>query len=265
VALPAHAPRTAITGFNSYFAYQQAIGDRVVVPWIAARFSLAGKTVADFGAHEGGMLDAFRDVGADAGVGIEINEAIVLGSPFRQDEKFRLEIADLTAFVPGLRAYDVIVIHDVLEHVPGLSKVLSAAAGAVAPGGRIFVSFPPYYSMMGGHQQLARSRARLIPWLHYLPEPAFLRVARPGNTEYLSAADALDDMLSVRRTRLTIRRAERAFAEAGLVVEAREFFVLRPEYTVRYGWPTVRAGALGRMPLVREAVVNGAFYLLSAA
>ena len=265
MAIPAHAARTAITGFNSYFAYQQAVGDRVVAPWIEARFPLAGKRVADFGAHEGGMLDAFRDVGADAGVGIEINEAIVRGSPFRQDESFRLEIADLTAFAPGVRAYDVIVMHDVLEHVPGLSKVLSAAAGALAPGGRVFASFPPYYSMMGGHQQLARSGARLIPWVHYLPERAFLRVAKPGDTEYLTAADALDDMLSVRSTRLTIRRAERAFAEAGLVVEAREFFLLRPEYTVRYGWPTVRARGLGRVPLVREAVVNGAFYLLSAA
>jgi SAM-dependent methyltransferase len=255
---------TWITGGASYYDYQYEVGSRVVVPWLRDRFRVEGRTVADFGAHGGGMLDALRTAGAASGVGIEINRAIVEASPFRPSEGFRLEVADLTALDQEVRLYDLILLHDVLEHVPDGTAVLETAARSLAPGGRVFVSFPPYYSMVGGHQHLARGWARAVPWIHYLPERAFLRLARPADNEYMSAGDSLDDMLSVRRTRLTLGRAERAFARVGLVAADEELFLSRPEYTLRYGWPTVRAGLVGRTPVVREAFVNGAFYLLAA-
>jgi SAM-dependent methyltransferase len=257
--------REWITGGASYYEYQYSVGERVVGPWLRERMVIAGKAVADFGAHGGGMLDALRAAGAASGVGLEINPAIVESSPFQPSDGFRLEVADLTALGPDGEKYDLVVLHDVLEHVPAAAAVLAAAERSLAPGGRVFVSFPPYYSMVGGHQHLARGWARAVPWVHYLPERAFVRLARPSDNEYMSARDSLDDMLSVRRTRLTLRKAERAFARAGLVVADSDLFVSRPEYTVRYGWPTVRAGVLGRLPAVREALVNGAFYLLAAA
>ena len=256
--------RALVTGGPSYFDYQRRVGEEIVVPWLRARTAVDGKSVGDFGCHGGGMLDAFRAAGASSGVGIEINEQIVAASPFESDDAFRLEVADLTALDGNRYAFDLILLHDVLEHVVDYGAVLRAAARCLAPGGCVFVSFPPYYSMVGGHQHLAASWARLAPYVHFLPERVFLRVAAPADNEYMSRSDSLDDMLSVRRTRLSLRKAERAFAEAALVVEAAELFVLRPEYTLRYGWPTLRAGVLGRVPGVRELVVNGAFYLLRA-
>jgi SAM-dependent methyltransferase len=248
----------------SYYDYQYAVGEQIVIPWIRKRVPIDGSTVADFGAHAGGVLDAFRAAGASSGMGYEINEDIVRASRFRDDEDFRLEVADLATFDPSELSYELIVLHDVLEHVPAVSAVLAAAAQSLAPRGRIFVSFPPYYSMVGGHQHLARGWARILPWIHYLPERLFFRVARPSDNEYMTETDSLDDMVSVRSTRLTLRKAERAFADAGLAVIDREHFLSRPEYTIRYGWPTVTARRVGRIPVLREAVVNGAFYLLAA-
>ena len=49
-------------------------------------------------------------------------------------------------------------------------------------------------------------------------------------------------MLSVRRTRLTLSAAERAFAAAGFEVVERELFLVRPEYTVRYGLDATAGG-----------------------
>jgi SAM-dependent methyltransferase len=254
-----------ITGGSSYYDYQYSVGERVVAPWINAHVPIAGRSVADFGAHAGGMLDALRAAGASSGVGFEINETIVASSPFRSSDGFRLEVADLTTLDPVGHSYDLIVLHDVLEHVPGSMNVLAAALRSLAPGGRVFVSFPPYYSMVGGHQHLARGVARCVPWVHYLPERVFFRVARPVDNEYMSEQDSLDDMLSVRRTRLTLGKAERAFSQVGLAVSAMELYISRPEYAVRYGWPTIRARFAGRVPVAREALVNGAFYLLAAA
>ena len=256
--------RELITGGVSYFEYQRAVGEQVVVPWIRRRMPIEGRRVGDFGAHAGGMLEAFRAAGAMSGIGFEINAEIVRESPFRMDENFRLVVTDLTELEPPAQSFDLIVLHDVLEHIPDTSSVLEVARRALAADGRIFVSFPPYYSMVGGHQHLAEGWVRLAPWIHYLPDGLFFRVASPGDNEYMSEQDSLDDMVSVRRTRLTMRKAERAFREAGLAIADSEHFVSRPEYTVRYGWPTIGADPLRRIPLVREAFVNGAFYLLAA-
>jgi SAM-dependent methyltransferase len=256
-------PAAWITGGASYYDYQRVIGERVVIPWLRTKVPIIGIAVADFGAHAGGMLEAFRAAAATSGVGFEINEAIVRSSPFQPSDGFHLEVGDVTQHTPGPGSFDLVVLHDVLEHVPASAAILAATAGSLVPGGHVFVSFPPYYSMVGGHQHLARGRARAIPWIHYLPERVFFRVARPGDNEYMSETDSIGDMLSVRRTRLTLRKAERAFAAAGLRVVEATFYVSRPEYTVRYGWPTIRAGVVGRLPIAREVFVNGAFYLLA--
>ena len=148
-----------------------------------------------------------------------------------------------------------------LEHIPARVDALAAARRALRPGGHVFVSFPPYYSGFGGHQQLAHGRARLVPFVHLLPERLFLRVARPAANEYMTAEGAYEDLLSVRRTKLTLGEVERAFAEAGLELVDRELFLVRPQHAVRYDVKTRTAGVLGRLPGVRELAVNGAFYL----
>lgn len=257
--------REIVTGGLDYFEYQVVVARRVVVPWLAARMTLEGARVGDFGCHEGGMLEGLRDSAVASAVGFEINDDVVRSSPFVADERFRIELADLTSLRHGEPEFDLILLHDVLEHVVDCGAVLDAARRFLAPGGRIFVSFPPYWSPYGGHQHLASTWARATPYVHYLPERTFLRLARPADNEYMARADSLDDMVSVRRTKLSLWKAERAFAGSGLGVVDKELFLLRPEYTVRYGAPTIGAGILGRIPGVREVVVNGAFYLLAAA
>ncbi len=197
-------------------------------------------------------------------LGLELSEEVVASSPFVADERFRLEVADLMTLETGEPRFDLVVLHDVLEHIPDYDRALHMIRRSLRAEGHVFVSFPPYYSAFGGHQQLARGRARFVPFTHYLPARIFFRVARPGEQEYMTAAGALEDMLSVRRTRLTLSVAERAFSRAGFEVEERELFLVRPEYTVRYGLASRTAGLLGRIPVAREALVNGAFYLLRA-
>jgi SAM-dependent methyltransferase len=258
--------RTVLPRGLTYFEYQRLVCSEVVLPWLAARLDLSGLDVGDFGAHEGGMLDALRESGLVASAtGIELSADIVEGSPFVADERFRLEVGDVMRRDAATPSFDLILLHDVLEHIPERDAALGSIADSLTPGGHLFLTFPPYYSAFGGHQQLAAGRVRSLPFLHLLPRRAFFRVARPSANEYMSAENALVDMLSVRRTRLTLGKAERSLAKAGFDVVARELFVVRPEYTVRYGMKQRGAGVLGRIPLVRELVVNGAFYLARLA
>ena len=256
------SPRTLLGGL-SYFEYQQRVCRDVVIPWLAKHVPLAGRHVGDFGAHHGGMVHALRESGiVAAAVGLELSEEIVSSSPFVADDRFRLEVADVTSLGDEVDHFDLILLHDVLEHMPDLDRSIHAVRDQLRPGGRVFVSFPPYYSAFGGHQQLARGPARNVPFIHVLPTTLFLHLAQPGEQEYMSARGSLADMLSVRRARLTLGKAERAFSRSGFEVVESEFFLVRPEYTVRYGLKARTSGVLGRLPGIREILANGAFYLL---
>jgi len=250
-----------LPGF-SYFEYQRIVCREVVIPWLQQHIALEGLLVGDFGAHHGGMVDALREWGHVAGaIGLELSESVVASSPFVSDETFRLERADVLAPGSHVPKFDLVLLHDVLEHVPEYGRAVDAIRSSLRDGGYAFISFPPYYSAFGGHQQYARGVARFTPFVHLLPAPVFYRVAEPGEQEYMTAEGALEDMVSVRRTRLTLAAAERAFTRARLDVVSHELFLVRPEYTVRYRLKARDAGVVGRVPVVRE-LVNGAFYLL---
>lgn len=251
-----------LAGGASYYDYELAVGRSIVVRWLSARIDLAGRHVGDFGCHAGGILQALREAGAESGEGFDLDERAVRESPFVEDENFTLTVGDALA-LEG-RSYDLVILRDVLEHVPRRDDMLAACRRSLRPGGALFVSFPPYYSPFGGHQQVAANWPRLAPYLHVLPGSLFFRLVRLEDNVYLRAEDLLGDMTSVRQTRLTIGRAERAFRRAGLGVAHRQFFLLRPEYAVRYGLPSLGAGPIGAVPLVREALVMGAFYLLTS-
>lgn len=251
-----------LPGF-SYFEYQRLVCRDVLIPWLEGRVALEGLLVGDVGSHHGGMVDALRESGLVAGaIGLELSEEVVASSPFVPDEQFRLEVADVLALGPDPPTFDLVLLHDVLEHIPEYDRALRALNASLRPGGHVFVSFPPYYSAFGGHQQYARGLARLTPFVHLLPASLFYRVAKPGEQEYMTAEGALEDMVSVRRTRLTLASAERVFASAGFETVDRELFIVRPEYTVRYELKARGARVLGRLPVLRELGVNGAFYLL---
>jgi SAM-dependent methyltransferase len=249
----------------TYFEYERRVAAEVVIPWLRARIELGGVLLGDVGAHQGGMLEAFRESAlVRGGIGLELSEEVVKASPFVADERFRLEVADVMTIAPGTYEFDLVLLHDVLEHIPDYRGALTAIRGVLRPGGHVFISFPPYYSGFGGHQQLARGRARMVPFVHLLPAGLFFRLAEPGENEYMSRDGSFEDLVSVRRTRLSLGRAERAFADLGFRVVARELFLVRPEYRIRYGLRERGAGPLDRVPVLRELAVNGGFYLLQS-
>jgi SAM-dependent methyltransferase len=252
-----------LSGGLSYFDYQRAVAETALIPWLEQRIELEGLRVADFGAHQGGGLEALRADGRVAGgLGFELEPRVVATSPFVADRSFRLECRDVLTLDTAADAFDLIVLTEVLEHVPDTSGLLAVGRSALGVGGHILVTFPPYWSPYGGHQQLAGNWTRIVPYFHLLPERTMLRLARVQDNVYMSREDALADIKSVRRTRLTLAGAERAFSGAGFEVVDRTIWALRPEFRIRYGVPQLEAGVMSRVPLAREALVTGAYYLL---
>lgn len=254
---------STLSGDLSYFDYELAVGREILVPWLKKQMLLEGLHIGDFGCHQGGILQALRETGGvSSGRGYDLNEAAIKNSPFLGDMDFSLQIGDVTLLDATDQRFNLIMIRDVLEHIPNYETVVDTAYRCLQPGGHLFISFPPYYSPFGGHQQLSSNVARIVPYLHYLPEWLLFKLVKITDTSYMSAACAREDMESVRHTRLTLTKAEHAFKRTGFHLKGCQYFLSRPEFKIRYGIPALDAGVLGDIAIVRELLVMGVYYLL---
>ncbi len=254
---------TTLSGGLSYFDYEYQVAEAIVIPWLKKHIYLNNLSVGDFGCHQGGILQAFREHGTiSSGTGYDLNEDSIRTSPFVRDANFQLEVGDVLTLDPTVNSFDLILIRDVLEHIPDYENVLRKAQACLKPGGYLFISFPPYYSPFGGHQQLAANWAKLVPYLHYLPESLLFQLVSLVDNSYMSAEDSKGDMTSVRRTRLTLGKTEKAFQAIGLLPVAQDYFLLRPEFKIRYGIPALPCAIMGRIPFLREVVTMGVYYLV---
>jgi SAM-dependent methyltransferase len=245
-----------------FHAYERALGRRFLLPLLRGRgIALEGKAVLDAGCGYGGVLAALAEahpLGEALGVDLDadmVREGAALCPP-----GVRLEVKDFLA-LRG-RAYDLILLRDVLEHIVAVEESLSHAARLLKPGGIVFASFAPFYSPFGGHQHNGSGLPSRIPWLHLLPESAFRSLLRlPGNS-YKGGDSLSADMDTVLRTRLTLARFRRAAKAAGFRIAWRAQWISRPDYAVKFGIPPVPFPGL---PVLEELVCTGAEALLVRA
>ena len=72
-----------------------------------------------------------------------------------------------TAVPLGQASVDLVFCASLIEHVPRPDEVLGEIERVLKPGGYSYVSFPPYYSPMGGHEYAP---------FHYLGEKLAMRL-----------------------------------------------------------------------------------------
>lgn len=138
--------------------YEYQLGLDCILP-LLRRWGLDpdGLRIMDIGCGSGGLVVALAESGAHC-LGIDlkadrIQEAVQMAARHQVTANF--QVGDALQIGELEDRYDLVVLSETVEHlvtVDKARKLLDWCRQQLAPGGRIYVSFPPWYSPFAGHQ-----------------------------------------------------------------------------------------------------------------
>lgn len=210
-----------------------------LVPFVKAGCTVAGVDIAP------NKIDNARKFFADRQLDGDLRCADFLTqSPFGQDDRF-----------------DIVLIHDVIEHIepPVKGLFFDRLRSLIAPGGCAFFGFPAWYMPFGGHQQICSSRMCALPFVHLLPGSLYPRYLKLFGEESLR----IDELMSIRRSKMTVGIFEKLAAEHGFAVADRTLWLVSPHYKVKFNLTPRRLWKpLYALRCMRNFLSTSCFYIL---
>lgn len=213
--------------------------------------------VLEIGCGEGGNLLPFAQKGC-AVVGIDvcisrINEAIDFFSrkdkagKFICDDFFCLDIRD---------KFDIILIHDVIEHINLSQKKFFL----IKENGVIFLGFPAWQMPFGGHQQICKNKiVSHLPFIHLLPSFLYKTVLKLFGEN----SGCIKELLSIKQTKITIELFEGIIAESNVNIVDRCLWFINPHYKQKFNLKPRRIwGILENIKYVRNFFCTSCFYII---
>jgi SAM-dependent methyltransferase len=251
-----------------YWQMQYLCAREYIIPFLenACAINLRGKNVLELGCGEGGVITAFYDHGCHA-VGMDIAEdrlkmAAELASNAGARRAIKFVAADI--FKPDqLKAwrqrFDLIVMKDVIEHLPDHHLALGHVATMLKSRGYLFLSFPPWYMPFGAHQQMFHSRLKYVPFTHWLPRSWFRRLA----TRFNEPPALIDELVDLYRSRLSLHAFNKLLRQIPYTVSLRKLYLINPMYKYKFGLsPISHPSFFARLPVIREVVTTAMYCTL---
>ena len=116
-----------------------------LVATILRRFTfLEGKNVLDFGCGDGGTSRKLARLGAKV-TAVDIKPEIKQSF---QNSEIKFIYAQKEALYLKSQEYDIIILQDVLEHVPNPEKLINQAKDSLRTSGLIYISTPNRFSLL---------------------------------------------------------------------------------------------------------------------
>ncbi len=251
---------------NVRMQYRLAV--HTLIPWLQ-HYHLwkPGAAVCEIGCAEGGVLAAFVERGTSYALGTDIQGALLtdISDPVWKSLGLNIDFSHHDVIYEDVpeawqERFDVVLLRDVIEHLDDAQIALRNIQRLLKPGGVVVVTFPPYTSPFGGHQQLLGTKLGSIPFVHLLPWTVFssmIKQGEPVNQE---------ELVRLHQIRLSATDVRRAAADAQLRVVDERLFALRPVFRWKYQLPipSLEVTALRSLPGVRALAMEAAFILQRA-
>ncbi len=243
-----------------YWTYQYKLAEIYYIPLFENwGVPLQGMKILDVGCGDGGFTAAMAAAGADC-TGVEVRD---FGWDNAHDT-LRFIQQDILADNAVSRLgndYDIIVLRDVIEHIPGHDKnnFMDVLRKFLKPNGIILLTFPPFYSPFGLHQQaFLKTFFRKLPFLSWIPAGVLNMILKAAG----ESEPALANVRDIRDCQMTIRQFKSLVGKLNYSIENEKYYQIRPSHELRYGWKT-RESKLASVPILREWLVLGSVFKLS--
>lgn len=222
-----------------YFQEQAETSRTFYLDYVRRHMTItASSRVLEVGCGEGGNLLPFAEMGCSV-MGVDIKEEQV-----ERAKEYFLETGHSGTFIASdfmawaapatdEERYDLILVHDVIEHIepPYKQSFVAHLKDFMRPDAHIFFAFPAWQMPFGGHQQICHSRMSRLPYIHLLPVPlyrGFLRINKESDT-------TIAELLSIKRAKMPVERFERLVRAVGLTVADKTYWFINPHYLKKFG------------------------------
>ena len=249
------------THAQQYWQYEYDVSSRYIAPLLENwGVELSGKSVIDVGCGEGGGLCSLHDLGARcSGFDVDTDRVRVAGS-MKDRREIRFCQGNLyEAVLPFAgEQFDLVVLHDVFEHLDRKPEMLEKLKTYAKETGRILITFPPYYSAYGAHQQHLRSTYGKLPFFHLIPF-AMSKILPRMKREH---PHIVEELQKLARNRMGMRKFEHIVRGSEVKVVGKQAYLVSPNH-IRFGLKPIPAGPVAEIPILGEIVCTGVIYLLA--
>ncbi len=253
-----------------YFNIQYEISKNHIIPFVEPFVDLKKELkILEIGCAEAGVLKAFLELGHRC-TGIELSKKRVeLAKTFLKEElengRVDFIAKDIYEIDPGKdlpHLYDLIILKDVIEHIPEQEKFVQRLKDFLFPGGKIFFGFPPWQMPFGGHQQMCKNKiAAVLPWYHLFPRGVYRMMLKM----FGESREKIEALLEVKETGISIERFQRIMQKAGYKTLARKFFLINPIYEYKFNLKSKKqVGFISGSAYVRNFFTTTIYYLISS-
>lgn len=248
---------------KQYFDELAISSQKYFLPYIERFFTIdTNLRILEIGCGEGGNLLPFARKGCDVtGVDIakgKIESAITYfsqeGVPatFIASDVFKLKELE--------HSFDLIVCHDVIEHITDKQGFITKCQTLIKPDGLMFMSFPAWQMPFGGHQQICKSKfLSHLPWFHLLPAFMYRGMLKLFGEE----PGTIDELLDIKSCKCPIEKFQHTLSQSPFSIVDRMFWFINPHYETKFHLkPRKLWRWVGALPWIRNFFTTSCFYML---
>ena len=220
--------------------------------------------ILEVGCGEGGNLAPFVELGCKV-TGVDISECKIdyAQSYSAQNHNATFVCCDFMQYAAPKSEddkYDIILLHDVIEHIPEKESFVLHIKKFLKPEGVFFIGFPAWQMPFGGHQQICRSKlCSHLPFIHLLPNPLYRALLRLCKEE----DGTIKEMMSVKECRTSIELFERLVKTCGFAVADHKLWFINPHYKQKFHLtPRLLPRWMWKIRYIRNFFTTSCWYIL---
>lgn len=251
---------------EQYFEELAITSRKYHVPLIQLYHDISsGSRILEIGCGDGGNLLPFAEMGCEvAGVDLSVSR-IRDAKRFFEDRHVlgRFIEANILAQPDMGEPYDIIICHDVYEHIENKSCLLNVMGHYLRPDGVVLIAFPAWQMPFGGHQQICHNPViSKVPFIHLLPEAVYRYLLKLSG----ESPECIADLLSIKQTKVTIEEFEKHIAGSDLFIAHRDLWLINPHYEIKFGLKAMKLHPLiAGIPYLRNWLSSSCGYVLKKA